>query len=180
MGALQCNVLTDSQNRSLCSQSLTSLRWFESVETGCWDHAPRQQCQFLLVGKLWESLLAGTGIADWKKTHTDKKWEWGLSAVFGTLNEEQLETDGWGDQHSQSRTASCALWLFDLIWGEKYCVVGSSLFKWFETALAPKLGSVSNKRKGNKYLYLSSSISWHAGSIQSSNRVLYVGDLGDK
>lgn len=34
--------------------------------------------------------------------------------------------------------------------------------------------------KQNKCLYLSSFIQWHAGSIQGSNPVLYVRDLGIK
>ena len=37
-----------------------------SQSGGPGDHAQGQQCWFLLVGKLWESLLAWIGIADWK------------------------------------------------------------------------------------------------------------------
>lgn len=45
------------------------------------DHASGQHCWFLLVGKLWESLLVWTGIADWEQTEKGKR-----ENVVGTHN----------------------------------------------------------------------------------------------
>lgn len=127
--AVQCAHIARAHKTDHCVLSLTSLRWFESVETGRWDHAPQQQRQFLLVGKFWESLLAGTGIADWKKTHTHKVRMRPISRFWhlkwGTIRDRWLRRNCLWAQHSQSRTASCALWVFAFIWCEKYFVEGS-------------------------------------------------------